>query len=101
MLKVIIQPVCEAGDGEAEPGELDPIHVQPTKWATDETWKNRLSADLDFPFRQLRRLNDTRRRYPGSASPSPGASTLTARCAGWLNCVSYLGGYRRLIAAEV
>jgi len=25
------------GDGEAEPGETQPIYVQPTEWATDET----------------------------------------------------------------
>jgi len=29
--------VLAPGDGEAEPGEPNPITSQPTKWATDET----------------------------------------------------------------
>src|SRR6185295_18377224 len=57
---------------------------QPTKWATDETCKQvelpRLPSVASFAG-SLKLLAIT----PGSASPSPGASTLSASFAGWLN----------------
>jgi hypothetical protein len=90
-----IQPACEAGgeraspgDGVAEPGEPNQHTSQPTKCATDEcenkpdsvTRMLRLTSVACFAG-SLKFVVVT----PGSTSPSPGASTLSARCAGSLN----------------
>jgi len=79
----LAERVLAPGDGEAEPGGSSPTWSQPTKWATDETCKQVGLARLPSVarFAGFWKLAVT----PGSASPSPGASTLSASFAGWLN----------------
>ena len=83
-----IQPACEAGEESASP----------RRWRS-RAWGNRTQTHPSpRSGRQMKRAKIARLGSvasfagsptmvavtPGSASPSPGASTLAASCAGWL-----------------
>jgi len=95
--------VLAPGDGEAEPGVIGQYLREPAKLATDVVEVENLSP-ICCPRSYLSPTSWARTRdgfgSPGSASPSPGASTLSACFAGSLNHPFYKYGAHKGGAEE-